>query len=158
MRPIIVPKFFSEERTKELYSYFLVQDKLKQTGIAKRQALIENDFFLDVNRGLEEGVSKLLNKLVKTSYNYICEYEKGTSLKPHLDKKECQYTISVPIGCEPNIPTTTWPLFVLFNTEIITVSLDIGDAILYTGVDYLHWRKPMPVEFQSVTMGLFHFV
>lgn len=119
---------------------------------AKRGTLASGDGQLDSTPAAYGDVfvdgllSDLLPSIEKASglelfptYSYLRVYKCGDRLRRHRDRPECEISVSIPIGYEPNRP---WPLWIGGLRETASVSLECGDALLYRGVDCAHWRDP----------------
>jgi len=75
-------------------------------------------------------------KLVPT-YSYCRVYVKGNDLKPHIDRKSCEFSTTLNLGGDP------WPIYLEPNNEI---NLKPGDMLIYKGCEVKHWRKPFKGE------------
>lgn len=94
-------------------------------------------------------------KLLPT-YSYARLYSPGDELKIHVDRPACEISATVTLGFEGNV----WPIFVgdwateddgrqvvIENNETRYIKnesqilMDVGDAILYRGVEKVHWRE-----------------
>lgn len=74
------------------------------------------------------------------TYSYARIYKQGDQLKPHRDRAACEISISLNLGQEPDEP---WPLFLADNDyHMFAAHLRPGDAVIYRGVELLHWRQP----------------
>jgi hypothetical protein len=71
-------------------------------------------------------------KLLPT-YSYFRIYNKYAELKKHKDRPSCEISVTVSIGsCE----SYKWPIYIDGNP----IFLEHGDAVIYKGCDYSHWR------------------
>jgi len=94
-------------------------------------------------------------KLLPT-YAYARLYEPGDELKIHTDRPACEISATLTLGFEGDV----WPIYVGDYTEagqgreIITehgetkhltnereIKMGVGDAVLYRGMDKVHWRE-----------------
>ena len=66
-------------------------------------------------------------------------YKRGDKLERHRDRPACEVAVSLNIGQQPSNP---WPLYVQGNVNCYSAQLSPGDALLYRGIDLLHWREP----------------
>lgn len=71
------------------------------------------------------------------TYSYARIYYKDSELLPHTDRESCEISASVCVD-----KTTKYP-FLLRNRNGDTVSIDmeIGDAVIYSGCELTHWRN-----------------
>jgi len=73
------------------------------------------------------------------TYSYFRLYTRGAMLKRHRDRPACEVSVSLNIG---QVPADAWPLYVQGNVNCYSALLSPGDALLYRGIDLLHWREP----------------
>jgi hypothetical protein len=90
-------------------------------------------------------VSQLTKKELAPTYSYLRRYKEGDNLPKHQDRYSCEYSITACAGYEYDLPDTAepnwkWPIYM----EGEAVVQEPGDALLYKGVDYKHWRNQLP--------------
>lgn len=73
------------------------------------------------------------------TYSYFRLYKRGDVLKRHRDRPACEISISLNVGQTPSEP---WPIYVERDAGPYRALLAPGDALLYRGIDCLHWREP----------------
>ena len=90
-------------------------------------------------------------------YTYTRIYKKGDILKRHSDRPSCEISTTLHLGGNP------WPIFLdptgaktVVNEykEIhkpnapkgISIDLEVGDMLVYSGCDLEHWREPFKGE------------
>jgi hypothetical protein len=106
-------------------------------------------------------VSRVAAEPVKPSYVYLASYRPGADLKRHVDREQCEFSISLLVDYipDPDGPCG-WPLF-LENPaapEVVhAADLGIGDALIYRGRELVHYRQPLPEAHQSTSFFL-HYV
>jgi len=88
------------------------------------------------------------------TYSYARVYKKGDKLKRHKDRPSCEVSCTLNLGGHP------WPIFldetgtnnvIDEKKEIIkpnaptgqSISLEVGDMLVYSGCDLEHWREPL---------------
>jgi hypothetical protein len=114
------------------YSPFWCEDSLIQVLLQQKLPLVEN-------------VTGL--KLFKT-YCYWRYYGFGATLSTHADRPSCEITVTVCIN-----KTDNWPL-IIDGKEI---ELDIGDGLVYLGVEVPHSRPEM-FRGDGMAQCLLHYV
>ena len=72
-------------------------------------------------------------KLLQT-YTFFRVYKAGDILENHRDRPSCEISISLSLRKKGNI----WPIYIN-NTAVM---LEEGDAVLYRGIEFEHWREP----------------
>jgi hypothetical protein len=107
---------------------------------------------------LTETVSRIVEEPVKPSYVYLGSYQGGAELEAHIDREQCEFSISLCIDYSPEpICETPWPLQLHTPNGKTTVYQGIGDALLYCGGELPHSRDPLP-ERNTSTSLFFHYV
>ena len=86
-------------------------------------------------------------------YTYTRVYKKGDILKRHSDRPSCEISTTLHLGGDP------WPIFLdptgqktVIEEEKqiikpnapkgISIDLDVGDMLVYSGCELEHWREP----------------
>ena len=127
-------------------------------------------------------ISELASEEVILSYVYAASYEEGAELQPHIDREQCEFSISFQVDYMPEPPDliSPWPLFVeparldgklpkngiIFgwdyiknreNGEKTGIHLANGDGLIYRGRELVHYRYALPPGHRSTSL-FFHFV
>tara|TARA_A100001037_G_scaffold296506_1_gene317095 strand:- start:79 stop:1272 length:1194 start_codon:yes stop_codon:yes gene_type:complete len=138
---LIVPNFISTERADALASDF--KDYANKFDI-KNDPQVEKcvgkyDYISFVELLCEKNVqvSQLVGETVLPTYTYARIYEKGAVLTPHVDKEECEISLTVNLECD--IPWSIW--IQTPKGEKKEVELNPGDAMIYFGMTAPHWRE-----------------
>ena len=92
--------------------------------------------FIKVKKIVEE----VLGEKVYPTYYYDRFYFKGCQLEKHVDRHACEISISMHISTNA---TYDWPLFFQVNDKVIPVTPKAGEAVLYKGIEFEHWRDPL---------------
>lgn len=82
-------------------------------------------------------ISKYAGKDLDPTYSYLRIYEKGAELPAHIDRHECEYSVSLTLSYQSK---DFWPLYIIKGNKKIYIPLDKGDILLYKGNDILHGR------------------
>lgn len=106
---------------------------------------------------LMDFVRAVVGKAVCASYAYVSAYQQGAELGPHVDRKQCEYTISVIVD-ETGGHSAEWLLWFLAGDEPSAVSLSVGDGVLFRGHDLPHWREAAPQSGLALSTLLLHYV
>ncbi len=115
--------FYEEDKNKNFYSR-INHPKYKKLH---HQILIE--------------LEKILEMHLLKSYTCDTYYYGGSELKSHIDEDSCEISVSIQINGNSKDP---WPLwFKLSDYEESKVNLNNGDAVVYKGRDFQHWRGPL---------------
>jgi hypothetical protein len=103
-------------------------------------------------------VSSMVGERVKPSYVYAASYLSGEELKKHVDREQCEFSISLCLDFSPEPECETpWPLRLDTRVGGLSVYQALGDALLYRGRELAHYRDPLPVG-RSSTSIFFHYV
>ena len=105
---------------------------------------------------LEKVQRNFPDKEIFPSYSFYIVYENGARLSQHIDKTECEISITVPTGYlyGDSYEGSVWPLYMDDNS----IKLNIGDALLYTQhpKKLKHWREPFEGVYQ--VQLLLHYI
>lgn len=103
-------------------------------------------------------VARVVGTAVRPTYAYLATYLDGADLPAHLDRPQCRWNMSLALDQTPDLRLEeTWPIYVQPEDRAIAIHLMPGDAVIYSGTDIVHGRRPLP-EGQTATLCFFHFV
>jgi len=111
------------------------------------------DTFMLMSTGF---ISKLVNKELLPTYTYARIYHNGAELLPHLDRAECEHSVTLSLGGEY---THLWPIWVKDpekHPNPFMIDLYPGDVLIYQGTRIHHWRDKFLGEKQY--QMFMHFV
>ncbi|MFD6985245.1 sulfotransferase, partial [Streptomyces sp. NPDC059956] len=111
-------------------------------------------FFHHQFRGL---VGRLAGRPVRPSYSYVSAYRGGAVLDRHVDREQCEYTVSLLLGESGPEIAGGWPLLLDTPQGSLSVLQRPGEAVLFRGTRVPHWRPPLP-DGSTHTSLLFHYV
>jgi hypothetical protein len=96
---------------------------------------------------LTPAISKASGKNLIPTYSYARMYVNGETLPKHADRPACQYSVTLCLGMDGD----PWPIFIAKTEEDVggSVSLNVGDGVLYLGMDMYHWREPFEGQWQA---------
>ena len=114
--------------------------------------------------GLTNAVSEAAGKRLVPTYSYARMYVTGETLPKHRDRPACQYSVTLCLGMD----SKPWPIFMAPQSDISSgapwvtedgrteymgepssVSLGVGDAVLYLGMDMVHYREAFEGQWQA---------
>lgn len=103
-------------------------------------------------------ISEITQTPLKPSYCYFALYHSGARLPRHTDREQCAWNVSLVLDTEPEqTREQAWPIYLELPQGVEEVRLEMGDAILYRGSRYPHWRNPL-ASGARVSVCFFHFV
>ncbi len=129
--------------------------------VSLRHAIHNDALSIYFHEQLAPLVSLAVGESVKPSYVYSATYVEDAVLEPHTDRPQCEFTMSMQIGYEPELETgevSPWALCLddLHGNKIETF-LANGDAMIYKGCELVHYRDALSKNHQSTSI-FFHFV
>jgi hypothetical protein len=111
-----------------------------------------------IHHQLTYTLSDVIGSVIKPSYSYLAFYQGGAELEPHTDREACEYTLSLCIDATPDPMTYgAWPLHLMTPDGPRSYALGIGEALLFRGRQFAHWRDRLPDGYTASSV-LFHFV
>jgi len=78
-------------------------------------------------------------KRLLPTYSYARLYAPGDELKIHTDRPSCEISATVTLGFEGDV----WPIYMgdsIDKENASKIEMQVGDAVLYRGMDKHHWR------------------
>jgi hypothetical protein len=95
---------------------------------------------------------------VKPSYVYLASYLSGAELKKHVDREQCEFSITLCLDFSPEPALATpWPILLDTPTATVTVYQALGDGLAYRGTRLPHYRSKLG-NGQTSTSIFFHYV
>ena len=134
-----LPSMFSNY----LRSYFTLRvendPSLSGDPQAPNSHCVYGDPAFDMVMALSTGdIGKIVGKRLIPQYTYARIYKKGSDLKIHSDRPECQYSVTLSLGGDYEKP---WPIWIKdYAGKRHEVPLDEGDMVIYHGTELEHWR------------------
>ncbi len=131
--------------------------------MVKNLKAIHND---NINRFLQSQLYLYISEIVqeewRPAFTYYVSYKSKSSLKKHLDRSQASLSLSLLIeyGDEDGAKTDDWPFYIEKEKGSDTYYKYIigeGNAGLFLGNDYVHYRLPIPEGRYSMSM-LMHFI
>jgi len=123
-------------------------------------------------------MSLIIGEEVIPSYVYAASYLENADLKPHVDRVQCEFSISFQVDYtpEPENHLSPWGLFMTplddddrgyFSEDFpakseaedqnTAVYLASGDGLVYKGCELIHYRYPLSAGHRSTSL-FFHYV
>jgi hypothetical protein len=126
--------------------------------VAQRYRLHSEPVGMFLHPQLASLMSRVAGEPVKPSYLYFASYPPGSALPRHVDREQCEFSISllVDYSPEPRGPCG-WPLFLEHPDlpgGVVGADLGLGDAVLYRGRRLAHYREPLPGGHHSSSLFL----
>jgi hypothetical protein len=92
-------------------------------------------------QSLIETAAAFFGEPVMPSYVFLSMYSSQGVCPPHRDRPQCQYTVNLCIRQDK-----PWPIYIenAGDGSFEEVILGEGDAVMFSGTEQTHYRKPMP--------------
>lgn len=127
-----------------------------------------------LHKTLRPLMSEIAGTDVVPSYVYAASYKGGASLTPHIDRPQCEFSISFQVDYEPEPDghVSPWALcveplgekpkdemgwHVIDPNAAKAIHLASGDGLFYKGCELIHYRHALPEGHRSTSL-FFHFV
>ena len=110
----------------------------------------------ETSRFVQHQITALVNRItparVVPSHCQVSVYQPGAFLRRHKDQPQYVWNLSLVVDAEPELDLEhAWPINLEVEGSTQEVRLEIGDAVLYRGAEFTHWRETLP-DGQSVTL------
>ena len=152
---LVVPNFISSSRAKELSDKFNLHYERYQSVHDPQvdNCTAKYDFppFIELLVEKNQTVCQLVGENVLPTYSYARNYRNGNVLIGHVDKPQCEISLTVNLECDK-----VWDIWIETPNGREYVALEPGDAMLYLGVDAQHGRDAF--DGQSCTQVFLHYV
>ncbi|MEH6418616.1 DUF6817 domain-containing protein [Pseudomonas sp. CGJS7] len=132
----------------KLNDYYKVDDGTR--ALDRYADALGEAFFPEIQPVIEHRIGK---KLLPT-YSFARIYTPESRLTKHVDRGSCEISATMTVGFKTR--HGLWPIFLEHAGESVAVELDVGDALIYRGMDLPHWREPLESGFWCQLF--FHFV
>jgi hypothetical protein len=157
-----VPALIKQPHAISLSRYYRAMAKCGNLTLGDEQVHLRYGFHNETmsryfHHQLTGFVSRIAGEPVKPTYTYVSAYQEGAVLKPHVDRKQCVFTLSLWLGDDANQSPEPWPLWLQTDEGKVAVTHSAGDGVLFRGCDLPHWRDQPPPGYAPTTL-LLHYV
>jgi predicted 2-oxoglutarate/Fe(II)-dependent dioxygenase YbiX len=122
-----------KELTKELNKYIEEGKTNKDPQCPISEAIHGTVTFDKLLEDLLPHFEKHCGKRLYPTYSYARLYKPGEELKKHTDRPACEISATITLGFEGDV----WSIYMAGNK----IDMQVGDAVLYRGMDVEHWRE-----------------
>lgn len=106
-------------------------------------------------------VTEIVGQPVKPSYVFFSSYLEGALLPRHVDREQCEWSISLQLDYVPEpAAATPWAIHLQPLAETAppqALRLALGDGLIYKGRELWHHREALPPGHRSTSLFL-HYV
>ncbi len=107
---------------------------------------------------ITNAVSAIVGEPVKPSYVYLASYLSGAELKKHMDRQQCEFSVTLCLDFSPEPQlATSWPIRLDTPEGGATVYQALGDGLVYRGTKVPHYRHALGEGYTSTSI-FFHYV
>ncbi len=107
---------------------------------------------------IANAVSAIAGEAIKPSYVYLASYLSGAELKKHIDREQCEFSVTLCLDFSPEPElATSWPIRLDTGKGSVTVYQGLGDGLVYRGTKVPHYRHVL-AEGHTSTSIFFHYV
>ena len=138
-----------KELTQELKKYIEQGKTTKDEQCPISEAIHGTVTFDQLLVDLLPHFEKACGKRLYPTYSYARLYKPGEELKKHTDRPACEISATVTLGFDGDV----WSIYMAGNK----VDMQVGDAVLYRGMEIEHWREKY-TEGQWQAQVFLHYV
>ena len=103
---------------------------------------------------VQEAIEAKTGRRLLPTYSFARVYTTASRLSRHVDRGACEISATMTVGYTGT--SDLWPIMVESEGVDLPIALDVGDALIYRGMDLPHWRESLK---EGVWCQLFfHFV
>ena len=103
-------------------------------------------------------VQRVAGRPIRPSYVYLGVYREGAVLEPHVDREQCELSVTLLLEFQGAGPDPEpWPLWLRTPGGDVAISQAVGDALVYRGRTLPHWRTALGPQGRSMSL-FFHYV
>jgi hypothetical protein len=107
---------------------------------------------------IANAVASVAGEAIKPSYVYLASYLRGAELKKHIDRAQCEFSVTLCLDFSPEPKlATSWPIHLDTPQGTVTVYQALGDGLVYRGTKVPHYRSPLAAGHTSTSI-FFHYV
>ncbi|MGA9305912.1 MAG: hypothetical protein WBW31_10975 [Candidatus Sulfotelmatobacter sp.] len=107
---------------------------------------------------IANAVSAVVGEAIKPSYVYLASYLSGADLKKHIDRQQCEFSVTLCLDFSPEPElATSWPIRLDTAEGAVAVYQALGDGLVYRGTKVPHYRDVL-AEGHTSTSIFFHYV
>lgn len=149
---VLLKDFLDKDNCKELTD--ILKNLVKQNKTVndiqcpKSEAIYANPTFDKLLEDLLPNIEHASGRKLYPTYAYARLYAPTDELKIHTDRPSCQISATITLGYEGE----QWSIYMADDkneTNKSEIQMDVGDAVLYKGMEKYHWRKEFKGKWQA---------
>ena len=137
-----------KELTQELNKYIEREETTKDPQCPLSESVHGTVTFDQLLVDLLPHFEKACSKRLYPTYSYARLYKPGEELKNHRDRPACEISATLTLGWSGK----QWAIYMGDHEDKSNASeiwMDVGDAVLYRGMEKWHWREKFEGEWQA---------
>ena len=126
--------------TAELNKLITQKRTTKDDQCPKSEAIYAAPVFESLLVRLLPHFEAVSGKKLLPTYSYARLYVPSEELENHTDREPCEISVTITLGFEGDV----WPIYMGDSMEKDNpskIEMQVGDAVLYRGIDKHHWRE-----------------
>jgi hypothetical protein len=124
----------------------------------RRYAVHDESIARFFHHQIAKAISAVVGEAIKPSYVYLASYLSGAELKKHIDRQQCEFSVTLCLDFSPEPQlATSWPICLDTPEGTVTVYQALGDGLVYRGTKVPHYRGVL-AEGHTSTSIFFHYV
>jgi hypothetical protein len=135
----VIKNFISREKCKSLaekFDKFCSDNNILPDDQVLNSPAYKNFIpFVEILCTKTKKVSKIVGEPLLPSYTYSRIYTNNSFLEKHVDRESCEISLTVHLDGDSN-----WPIYFENGDNKEYIDLQVGDAIIYYGVELSHGR------------------
>jgi hypothetical protein len=125
---------------------------------AGRHALHNEPMARFLQHQLTPVVSAVAGERLRPSYAYSVVYREGATLARHVDREQCEVSVTLLLDYRPGAAAPgAWPLWLGTKEGAVRIRQRAGSVLVYRGRELPHWREPLAAGSRSASL-LLHYV
>ena len=145
-----------EIKYKKTRGKFNLESTTIPTQVPNSICIYSNPIYYVMHYKVKNKLEKRLGKRLYPTYYFERVYLNGQDLKKHIDRGACEVSVSLHVSS--NIDRD-WHIYFNHGDRIVSYKCDIGDAVVYNGVEIQHWREELRCQKnQYYHQIFFHYV
>jgi hypothetical protein len=139
---VVLPSLLKESSLARFYRYACKIAEMDLLGAGDKQVpgtpYAYGDFMMEglLSSMLPE-IERACGLALFPTYSYFRVYKHRDALAKHTDRPSCEVSVSLCLGFDGQ----PWPIWIEGSRGASSVTLQAGDALLYRGIEYPHWRE-----------------
>jgi len=125
---------------------------------ARRYAAHDDSVVSFFHHQIANAVGAVVGEAIKPSYVYLASYLSGADLKKHIDRQQCEFSVTLCLDFSPEPElATSWPICLDTPEGTVAVYQALGDGLVYRGTKVPHYRRVLAAGHTSTSI-FFHYV